>query len=168
MLDSGGLSSPASTYSVGESCGELVRQEEIEFRSELSDLLDDNNAANKTYESHILEGESSSYESNEETHCNRWTEVSLSVNLIQRIIVSGHLPVNFEQFSWYANFLPARPHKYDTYFTRTARRGSRFNPDHSLGVHTGYFSNIPKCIKAEFIAQLGMCSQSSVVSSSQR
>ncbi|GFU98268.1 hypothetical protein TNCV_3005521, partial [Trichonephila clavipes] len=34
-------------------------------------------------------------------------------------------------------------------------------------VHTGYFSNIPKCIKAEFIANWG-CSQSSVVSSSQR
>ncbi|GFY20353.1 hypothetical protein TNCV_209851 [Trichonephila clavipes] len=34
-------------------------------------------------------------------------------------------------------------------------------------VHTGYFSNIPKCIKAEFIASWA-CSQSSVVSSSQR
>ncbi|GFT28468.1 hypothetical protein TNCV_428821 [Trichonephila clavipes] len=34
-------------------------------------------------------------------------------------------------------------------------------------VHTGYFSNIPKCIKAEFIASWE-CSQSSVVSSSQR
>ncbi|GFX30846.1 hypothetical protein TNCV_4145541 [Trichonephila clavipes] len=34
-------------------------------------------------------------------------------------------------------------------------------------VHTVYFSNIPKCIKAEFIASWG-CSQSSVVSSSQR
>ncbi|GFY02050.1 uncharacterized protein TNCV_5099111 [Trichonephila clavipes] len=34
-------------------------------------------------------------------------------------------------------------------------------------VHTGYFSNVPKCIKAEFIASWG-CSQSSVVSSSQR
>ncbi|GFX88032.1 uncharacterized protein TNCV_158501 [Trichonephila clavipes] len=34
-------------------------------------------------------------------------------------------------------------------------------------VLTGYFSNIPKCIKAEFIASWG-CSQSSVVSSSQR
>ncbi|GFS62862.1 retrotrans_gag domain-containing protein [Trichonephila clavipes] len=32
-------------------------------------------------------------------------------------------------------------------------------------VHTGYFSNIPKCIKAEFIASWA-CSQSSVVSSS--
>ncbi|GFV52211.1 hypothetical protein TNCV_3777831, partial [Trichonephila clavipes] len=30
-------------------------------------------------------------------------------------------------------------------------------------VHTGYFSNIPKCIKAEFIASWA-CSQSSVVS----
>ncbi|GFV99334.1 hypothetical protein TNCV_1513061 [Trichonephila clavipes] len=29
-------------------------------------------------------------------------------------------------------------------------------------VHTGYFSNIPKCIKAEFIASWA-CSQSSVV-----
>ncbi|GFW24480.1 hypothetical protein TNCV_607211 [Trichonephila clavipes] len=34
-------------------------------------------------------------------------------------------------------------------------------------VHTGYFSNITKCIKAEFIASWA-CSQSSVVSSSQR
>ncbi|GFS97794.1 uncharacterized protein TNCV_2017731 [Trichonephila clavipes] len=34
-------------------------------------------------------------------------------------------------------------------------------------VHTGYFSNIPKCIKAEFIASWG-CSQSSVVSSSKQ
>ncbi|GFW31933.1 hypothetical protein TNCV_5041021 [Trichonephila clavipes] len=34
-------------------------------------------------------------------------------------------------------------------------------------VHTGYFSNIPKCIKAEFIASWE-CSQSSVVSSSKR
>ncbi|GFS81809.1 hypothetical protein TNCV_1544461 [Trichonephila clavipes] len=34
-------------------------------------------------------------------------------------------------------------------------------------VHTGYFSNIPKCINAEFIASWA-CSQSSVVSSSQR
>ncbi|GFU88908.1 hypothetical protein TNCV_4445831 [Trichonephila clavipes] len=34
-------------------------------------------------------------------------------------------------------------------------------------VHTGYFSNIPKCIKAEFIVSWA-CSQSSVVSSSQR
>ncbi|GFW32434.1 hypothetical protein TNCV_675931 [Trichonephila clavipes] len=34
-------------------------------------------------------------------------------------------------------------------------------------VHTGYFSNIPKCIKAEFIASWA-CPQSSVVSSSQR
>ncbi|GFX91809.1 hypothetical protein TNCV_3530081 [Trichonephila clavipes] len=37
----------------------------------------------------------------------------------------------------------------------------------SFRVHTGYFSNIPKCIKAEFIASWA-CSQSSVVSSSQR
>ncbi|GFW18818.1 hypothetical protein TNCV_5132711 [Trichonephila clavipes] len=34
-------------------------------------------------------------------------------------------------------------------------------------VHTGYFSNIPNCIKAEFIASWA-CSQSSVVSSFQR
>ncbi|GFX22249.1 hypothetical protein TNCV_2950901 [Trichonephila clavipes] len=34
-------------------------------------------------------------------------------------------------------------------------------------VHTCYFSNIPKCIKAEFIASWA-CSQSSVVSSSKR
>ncbi|GFX86439.1 hypothetical protein TNCV_2563281 [Trichonephila clavipes] len=40
----------------------------IEVRSELSDLSDDDNAANKTYESRILEGESSSNGSDEETH----------------------------------------------------------------------------------------------------
>ncbi|GFT83485.1 hypothetical protein TNCV_232461 [Trichonephila clavipes] len=34
-------------------------------------------------------------------------------------------------------------------------------------VHTGYFSNIPKVYKAEFIASWA-CSQSSVVSSSKR
>ncbi|GFV19926.1 hypothetical protein TNCV_2186821 [Trichonephila clavipes] len=34
-------------------------------------------------------------------------------------------------------------------------------------VHTGYFSNIPKCIKAEF-TPVGDVPQSSVVSSSQR
>ncbi|GFT58224.1 hypothetical protein TNCV_2168641 [Trichonephila clavipes] len=34
-------------------------------------------------------------------------------------------------------------------------------------VHISYFSNIPKCIKAEFIASWA-CSQSSVVSSSKR
>ncbi|PRD22454.1 UNVERIFIED_CONTAM: hypothetical protein NCL1_49049 [Trichonephila clavipes] len=39
-------------------------------RAELSDLSDDNNAANKTYESRILEGEPSSDESDEETHGN--------------------------------------------------------------------------------------------------
>ncbi|GFT64808.1 uncharacterized protein TNCV_2256551 [Trichonephila clavipes] len=38
------------------------------LRSELSDLLDDDNAANETYESRILEGESSSDENDEETH----------------------------------------------------------------------------------------------------
>ncbi|GFT62434.1 uncharacterized protein TNCV_2899701 [Trichonephila clavipes] len=40
----------------------------IELRSELSDLSDDDNAANKAYESRILEGESSLEESGEETH----------------------------------------------------------------------------------------------------
>ncbi|GFW45450.1 hypothetical protein TNCV_3243901 [Trichonephila clavipes] len=43
---------------------------QIELRLELSDLLDDDNAANKTYESRILEEESSSDESNEGTHGN--------------------------------------------------------------------------------------------------
>ncbi|GFS83469.1 hypothetical protein TNCV_514061, partial [Trichonephila clavipes] len=42
----------------------------IEFRSELSDLSDDNNAANKTYESRILEAEPSSDESDEEKNGN--------------------------------------------------------------------------------------------------
>ncbi|GFW73255.1 hypothetical protein TNCV_2799191 [Trichonephila clavipes] len=59
-----------------------------------------------------------------------------------------------------------------------AAPGMRFHIDHLdtevldesrsfFRVHTGYFSNIPKCIKAEFIASWA-CSQSSVVSSSQR
>ncbi|GFS47585.1 hypothetical protein TNCV_3133791 [Trichonephila clavipes] len=42
----------------------------IKLRSELSDLSDDNNAANKTYESRILEEESSSDESDEEKYGN--------------------------------------------------------------------------------------------------
>ncbi|GFU70656.1 hypothetical protein TNCV_528091 [Trichonephila clavipes] len=42
----------------------------IELRSELSDLSDDDNAVNKTYESRLLEGESSPDESDEETHGN--------------------------------------------------------------------------------------------------
>ncbi|PRD26486.1 UNVERIFIED_CONTAM: hypothetical protein NCL1_37988 [Trichonephila clavipes] len=41
-------------------------QLKIELKSELSDLSDDDNAANKTYESRTLEGESSSDESDEE------------------------------------------------------------------------------------------------------
>ncbi|PRD29296.1 UNVERIFIED_CONTAM: hypothetical protein NCL1_29808 [Trichonephila clavipes] len=41
----------------------------IELISKLSDHSDDNNATNKTYEMRILEGESSSDESDEE---NRW------------------------------------------------------------------------------------------------
>ncbi|GFX42877.1 hypothetical protein TNCV_5072411 [Trichonephila clavipes] len=40
------------------------------YRSELGDLSVDDNAANKAYESRILEGESSSDESDEETHGN--------------------------------------------------------------------------------------------------
>ncbi|GFW99591.1 hypothetical protein TNCV_3418241 [Trichonephila clavipes] len=43
---------------------------QIELRLELSDLSDDDNAANKTNESRILEGESSSDESDEEKHGN--------------------------------------------------------------------------------------------------
>ncbi|GFT12509.1 hypothetical protein TNCV_5093231 [Trichonephila clavipes] len=45
--------------------------------------------------------------------------------------------------------------------------GSRCESRSFFRVHTGYFSNIPKCIKAEFIASWA-CSQSSVVSSFQR
>ncbi|GFY05593.1 hypothetical protein TNCV_4402601 [Trichonephila clavipes] len=45
--------------------------------------------------------------------------------------------------------------------------GSRCESRSFFRVHTGYFSNIPKCIKVEFIASWA-CSQSSVVSSSQR
>ncbi|GFU10293.1 hypothetical protein TNCV_150601 [Trichonephila clavipes] len=54
--------------------------------------------------------------------------------------------------------------------TITPKRSSSRDVDESRSffrVHTGYFSNIPKCIKAEFIASWA-CSQSSVVSSSQR
>ncbi|GFY07455.1 hypothetical protein TNCV_5086401 [Trichonephila clavipes] len=48
------------------------------------------------------------------------------------------------------------------------KRGERDDESRSFfRVHAGYFSNIPKCIKAEFIASWG-CSQSSVVSSSKR
>ncbi|GFU18825.1 hypothetical protein TNCV_1085661 [Trichonephila clavipes] len=43
---------------------------QIGFRSELSDLPDDDNPANKTYESRILEVEPSSEESDEETQEN--------------------------------------------------------------------------------------------------
>ncbi|GFV73910.1 hypothetical protein TNCV_2641741 [Trichonephila clavipes] len=39
-------------------------------KSELMDLSDDDNAATKTYESRILEGESSSDEKDKETHGN--------------------------------------------------------------------------------------------------
>ncbi|GFY22267.1 hypothetical protein TNCV_3299101 [Trichonephila clavipes] len=52
--------------------------------------------------------------------------------------------------------------------TRTAERDRVLDESRSFfRVHTGYFSNIPKCIKAEFIASWA-CSQSSVVSSSKR
>ncbi|GFW03409.1 hypothetical protein TNCV_1739591 [Trichonephila clavipes] len=43
---------------------------QIRLTSELSDLSDDDNAENKTYESRILEGESSSDESDEEKRGN--------------------------------------------------------------------------------------------------
>ncbi|GFW04055.1 hypothetical protein TNCV_2051711 [Trichonephila clavipes] len=55
-------------------------------------------------------------------------------------------------------------------FTPTQHFGIELVLDESRSffrVHTGYFSNIPKCIKAEFIASWA-CSQSSVVSSSKR
>ncbi|GFV80555.1 hypothetical protein TNCV_2150891 [Trichonephila clavipes] len=42
----------------------------IELRSELRDLSDDDDAVNKTYESCILKGESSSDESDEEKYGN--------------------------------------------------------------------------------------------------
>ncbi|GFV56600.1 hypothetical protein TNCV_1247951 [Trichonephila clavipes] len=46
----------------------MNKSNEIIIRSELSNISDDDNAANKTYESRILEGESSSDESDEEKH----------------------------------------------------------------------------------------------------
>ncbi|GFW73595.1 hypothetical protein TNCV_1540501 [Trichonephila clavipes] len=61
------LTNPASACNlmmVGFEFGDIV----IELRSELSDLSDDDNVASKAYESRILEGESSSDESDEETH----------------------------------------------------------------------------------------------------
>ncbi|GFW10873.1 hypothetical protein TNCV_4458481, partial [Trichonephila clavipes] len=59
---------------------------------------------------------------------------------------------------------------YTTVFSGTGSNCDTLVLDESRSffrVHTGYFSNIPKCIKAEFIASWA-CSQSSVVSSSQR
>ncbi|GFU20494.1 hypothetical protein TNCV_2522321 [Trichonephila clavipes] len=44
---------------------------QIELGSELSDISDDDKVVNKTYESCILEGESSLDESDEETHGNQ-------------------------------------------------------------------------------------------------
>ncbi|PRD35279.1 UNVERIFIED_CONTAM: hypothetical protein NCL1_12020 [Trichonephila clavipes] len=48
----------------------FIGRKKIELRSKLSDLSADDNAANKTYESRILEGESSSDEIDEEKHGN--------------------------------------------------------------------------------------------------
>ncbi|GFU67162.1 hypothetical protein TNCV_3770941 [Trichonephila clavipes] len=47
-----------------------VLSSQARLTSELSDLSDDDNAENKTYESRILEGESSSDESDEEKRGN--------------------------------------------------------------------------------------------------
>ncbi|GFW34558.1 hypothetical protein TNCV_951881 [Trichonephila clavipes] len=52
------------------SFGEFRRANSYCHLSDLSDLSDDDNAANKTYELRILEGELSSEESDEETHGN--------------------------------------------------------------------------------------------------
>ncbi|GFT18170.1 hypothetical protein TNCV_183311 [Trichonephila clavipes] len=58
--------------------------------------------------------------------------------------------------------------KCDDYGPRTGLGSGVLDESRSFfRVHTGYFSNIPKCIKAEFIASWG-CSQPSVVSSSKR
>ncbi|GFV58583.1 hypothetical protein TNCV_3061131 [Trichonephila clavipes] len=46
----------------------IKRQDFQTKRSERSNLTDDDNAVNKTYESYIMEGEISSYKSDEETH----------------------------------------------------------------------------------------------------
>ncbi|GFU99491.1 hypothetical protein TNCV_4763521 [Trichonephila clavipes] len=52
-------------------CSCKVHQcEEWVYQSEISDLSDDDNAANKTFESPIPEGEPNSDESDEETHGN--------------------------------------------------------------------------------------------------
>ncbi|GFX28437.1 hypothetical protein TNCV_1152461 [Trichonephila clavipes] len=59
-----------------------------------------------------------------------------------------------------------RTHK-SRYQVPIAELAERWTELPQVSVHTGYFSNIPKCIKAEFIASWA-CSQSSVVSSSQR
>ncbi|GFX04461.1 hypothetical protein TNCV_899911 [Trichonephila clavipes] len=75
---------------------------------------------------------------------------------------------------WFLFLLYCRTHKsrYQVPIAELAERWTELPQvsDESRSffrVHTGYFSNIPKCIKAEFIASWA-CSQSSVVSSSQR
>ncbi|GFV31405.1 hypothetical protein TNCV_3932291 [Trichonephila clavipes] len=56
---------------LGRRVGHPTSLNELEIeRSEHSDLSDDDNAVNKTYELRILERESSCYESDEETHEN--------------------------------------------------------------------------------------------------
>ncbi|GFW33863.1 hypothetical protein TNCV_3589481 [Trichonephila clavipes] len=62
------ISLPARSCGLGVT--RVTAAVKIELRSELRDLSDDDNAANKTYESRILEEESSSDESDQETHGN--------------------------------------------------------------------------------------------------
>ncbi|GFV24924.1 hypothetical protein TNCV_883901 [Trichonephila clavipes] len=63
---------------------------------------------------------------------------------------------------------PLQPHLHASDRPRNNRPNRVLDESRSFfRVHTGYFSNIPKCIKAEFIASWA-CSQSSVVSSSKR
>ncbi|GFV00581.1 hypothetical protein TNCV_1233391 [Trichonephila clavipes] len=69
--------------------------------------------------------------------------------------------VDVEQKNW-DEILPFVTFAYNTAKQETTDESRSF-----FRVHTGYFSNIPKCIKAEFIASWA-CSQSSVVSSSKR
>ncbi|GFS48251.1 hypothetical protein TNCV_2296401 [Trichonephila clavipes] len=71
---------------------------------------------------------------------------------------------------WYPTLPEISYNLYSSEKSRSLRKTLKKVLDESRSffrVHTGYFWNIPKCIKAEFIASWA-CSQSSVVSSSKR
>ncbi|GFW87109.1 RNA-directed DNA polymerase from mobile element jockey [Trichonephila clavipes] len=96
---------------------------------------------------------------------------------IRGLLATGHVILNHGQVSWMTPELaPPSPNyhttptwkEYSLKFTLPRYMAAWVVLDESRSffrVHTSYFSNIPKCIKAEFIASWA-CSQSSVVSSS--